>query len=172
MMNPEPNMAQTGLEKYPILRIIVGNLIMFLGIVVGTIAMWFVYPLLAGLYLVISVLVVYVVMRKLVCTNCYYYDKWCSMGWGKLAGLMFKKGNIEKFNMSIGVRLAPLVYATISFLPIIAVILLLVVAFDYYKLLILVVLLFFAVYSASIGRKTACTDCKMRLHCKGSTAKQ
>jgi hypothetical protein len=31
------------------------------------------------------------------CVNCYYYDKTCGLGRGKLCALFFKKGNPEEF---------------------------------------------------------------------------
>ncbi|MHC4628364.1 MAG: hypothetical protein ACYTDV_15410, partial [Planctomycetota bacterium] len=31
------------------------------------------------------------------CVNCYYYDKVCAFGKGKLSALMFKKGDPQKF---------------------------------------------------------------------------
>jgi len=172
MMENEVKVVIKGFENYPLWRVFVGNLIMLLGLVVGTVAIWFINPIAAGVYLILAVLLVYVVMRKLVCTNCYYYNKWCSMGWGKLAALMFKQGKIEDFNKSIGITLAPLVYGLLTFIPIVIVILLLIFAFDYPKLSVLIILVFFAVYSGSVGRRSACSDCKMKESCKGSTIKQ
>jgi hypothetical protein len=31
------------------------------------------------------------------CVNCYYYDKYCGLGKGKLCSLFFKKGDPQKF---------------------------------------------------------------------------
>lgn len=170
-MNPEVKIADTGLEKYPKSRIILGNVLMFLGIVVGTIAFWFFFSVFAVLYLIFAIILVYVVLRKLVCTNCYYYDKWCSMGWGKLAAAMFKKGKTEDFNDSIGLKLAPVVYGLLTIIPIIVIIISIILVFDYSKIVILAFLLFFAVYSGGVSRRAACSSCKMRSSCKGSAVK-
>lgn len=153
-------------------RIIIGNILIALWFIVGTVAVWFYSPILATIYLIVAVLTVYFILRKLVCTNCYYYDKWCSMGWGKIASALFKRGNIEQFNESIGLRLAPIVYGLLTIFPLIVVLLVLIFEFDYYKLAVLVILLFFSVYSGSISRKSACADCKMKTTCKGSAVKQ
>jgi len=103
-----------GLEEYPRAGIIFGNFVMILWISLGTIACWFLCPLAALIYLVFVTIMIFVVLRKLVCTKCYYYGKWCSTGWGKLSAMFFKKGNIEKFNTCIGVKLAPFTYGLLS----------------------------------------------------------
>jgi hypothetical protein len=171
-MTQEVNLSDSGKEQYPMSRIIIGNILIALWLIVGTVAVWFYSPILATIYLIVAVLTVYIILRKLVCTNCYYYDKWCSMGWGKIASALFKRGNIEQFNESIGLRLAPIVYGLLTIFPLIVVLLVLIFEFDYYKLAVLVILLFFSVYSGSISRKSACADCKMKTTCKGSAVKQ
>jgi hypothetical protein len=34
---------------------------------------------------------------KTSCVDCYYYGKWCALGKGKLASLLFKKGDPLRF---------------------------------------------------------------------------
>jgi len=153
-------------------RVVLGNILIILWIVVGTIAVWFFSPIIATLYLIVAVVTVYFILRKIVCTNCYYYDKWCSMGWGKLAAALFKQGRIEEFNESIGLRLAPIVYGLLTIFPLIVVLYVIIAEIDFYKIAVLVILLFFSVYSGSISRKSACASCKMNTMCKGSAVKQ
>ncbi len=171
-MTQDIKLSDSGKEQYPMSRIIIGNILIALWLIVGTVAVWFFSPVLATVYLIVAALSVYIILRKLVCTNCYYYDKWCSMGWGKIASALFKRGNIEQFNESIGLRLAPIVYGLLTIFPLIVVLVVLILEFDFYKLAVLVILLFFAVYSGSVSRKSACADCKMKTTCKGSAVKQ
>jgi len=171
-MAQEIKLSDEGLEHYPMSRIILGNILIMLWIVMGTIAVWFFSPVVATVYLIFAVIAVYFILRKLVCTNCYYYDKWCSMGWGKLAAALFKQGKIEEFNDSIGLRLAPIVYGLLTIFPLLVVVVVLIAEFDYYKVAVLVILMFFSVYSGSISRKSACASCKMKTMCKGSAVKQ
>ena len=91
----EPKLYDDGLDQHPKSKIFLGNLMMIFWIALGTIAVWFLYPLLSVFFLAFAVIMVYIVLRKVVCTNCYYYDKWCSIGWGKLAAKLFKKENRE-----------------------------------------------------------------------------
>ncbi len=141
-------------------------------ITLGTVAIWFINPIFAVLFLVIALIMVYIVLRKLVCTNCYYYNKWCALGWGKLAAKMFKQGNIENFNESVGIRLAPLTYGLLTIIPFITIIISIIFVFDYTKIGVFVLLLIVSFYSSGIGRKAACSGCKMNNICRGSTVKQ
>ena len=103
-MKTKVNIFEQGLEEYPKVSIVLENLLMVIWIAIGTLACWFLHPLIAWIYLALAIIMVGVVLRKLVCTNCYYYGKWCHTGWGKLSALLFKQGDMEKFSMGIGHR--------------------------------------------------------------------
>ena len=167
-----PTLNEKGLENFRKSTIFFGNLMMFIWIILGTVAVWFIDPIFAGLYLALALIMVYIVLRKLICTNCYYYDKWCALGWGKLAAKMFKQGKVENFNESIGVRLAPLTYGLLTIIPLITIVISIIFVFDYTKIGVFVLLLIVSFYSAGVGRKAACSKCKMNSICKGSAVKQ
>jgi hypothetical protein len=162
---------QEGLEESPKARIIFGNFMMLLLFALGTIACWLFNPILAWIYLAFAIIMVGIVLRKLVCTNCYYYDKWCPIGWDKFAALLFKKGDINNFDSSTGIKLATLTYGAISFVPMIIVLISMVQNFSVFKLTVLIMLLAIIIYSAVISRKEACRNCKMRLICPGAAVK-
>jgi len=160
-----------GLEENSKGRIIVGNLIMLLWFALGTLACWYFYPLVAWFYLTFALVMVYIVLRKLVCTNCYYYDKWCGFGWGKLSALMFKEGRIEDFNKSVGLKFAPLTYGLLMIVPVVLIIISIIQLYSIYKVGVLILLLLISFYSGGISRKKTCGLCKMRLSCPGSAVK-
>ena len=162
---------EKGLEQHPKTSIILGNLMMILWIALGTIACWFLYPPAAWIYLAFAAIMVFVVLRKLICVDCYYYNKWCPIGWGKLSALFFKKGNIKNFGKGTGLKLAPFTYGILSAIPIIFVIISIFQEFAVSKLVVLILLLLVAFYSGSIGRKKSCAKCKMRLICPGCAIK-
>jgi len=137
----------------------------------GTIACWLISPVLGGLYLAFSLVMIYVVLRRLVCTRCYYYGKRCGAGWGRLAAVMFSRRRPEEFNENAGIRLAPAVYGLVMLLPLGALGVLLARGATTSLLVLLAVILGIGFYSAGPGRKRACAACKMRLFCKGSMAK-
>ncbi len=167
-MKEEPRIYEQGLEEFPKSGIIFGNLLMLLWIALGTAACWFLYPLAGRIYLVVAVSLVFLVLRWLVCTNCYYYGKWCPIGWGKLAALLFKQGSIENFGKSPGVKLAPVVYGLLSLVPLIFIIVALVKEFTAPKIIVLVLLLAVSYYSAVGNRRKSCSNCKMRTICPGA----
>jgi hypothetical protein len=167
-MKDEPRICEQGWEEFPKSQIVLGNFMMLFLIALGTAACWFLYPLAAWIYLPVALIMVFVVMRRLVCTNCYYYGKWCPMGWGKLTALLFKKGSIEKFSNSPGIKLAAPTYGLMSLIPLILIIIALVKDFTAPKLVVLILLLMVSGYSAVGNRKKSCANCKMKTICPGA----
>jgi len=160
-----------GLEEYSRATVIIGNLVMAVWIGLGTAACYFFNHVVAWVFLAVALLMVFVVLRKLVCTNCYYYDRWCSTGWGKLSALMFKQGRLEKFNDSIGIKLAPATYGLLTLAPLVFGTISAVRDFSVVKVVVLVCLLLIGFYSGAISRKRSCARCKMRGFCRGSAIK-
>jgi hypothetical protein len=174
-MESQAQVGKKGLDRYPMSYVIVGNILMFLWLIVGSAAIWLAFPntaWIAWIFLAVSLLLVYVVLRKLVCTNCCYYGEWCSMGWGKLAAALFKKGDVEKFGSGIGPKLAPFVYGLLTLIPMIVILASIVLVFDNLKLGLFIVLILFAIYSGWLSRKAACSRCKMQDVCPGNATKK
>jgi len=74
-------------------------------------------PIVAWTYLGFVVLMVGIVLKKLVCANCYtvtIMERWCYLGWGKLSALLFRKGEMEKFSSSPGMKFAPFTYGILT----------------------------------------------------------
>src|SRR4030043_477836 len=157
-MKCEPQIYEQGFEEFPKSQIVLGNLLMLLWIALGTAACWFLHPTAAWIYLTIALLMVFIVLRWLVCTNCYYYGRGCPIGGGKLSALLFKQGSIEKFSKSPGVKLAPITYGMLSLIPLVLVIVALVKDFTAPKLVILILLLLVSGYSAVGNRKKSCSN--------------
>ncbi len=177
MMKTDIKLYEQGLEEYTKSGIIFGNFIMILWIILGTIACYFFQPLIALIYFVFAVVMIFIVLRKLVCINCYYYGKMCSLGWGKLSALFFKKGDIEKFSTSTGIKLAPLTYGLLTLIPVVLIIIsiirefTMIQEFNISKIAVAVLLLLISFYSGAISRKKSCENCKMCLVCLGCAAK-
>lgn len=169
--NKSVELYEPGLESYPIRDVILGNLVMAALIAVGTIACWLVSPVLGVLYVVFSVVMVYGVLRRLICTRCYYFGKRCGTGWGKLAATWCTRGTLEEFNESPGTRLAPLVYGLVTLIPLVALVVLLLHGASSALLVLLAFILGVGFYSSGPGRRRACSVCKMRSFCKGCAAK-
>ncbi len=159
-----------GVEAYPKTEIFLSNILMILWIALGTIACWLMHPLIGWLYFAFATKMVFLVLRKMVCTNCYYYAKWCSTGWGKLSCAFFKKGKIENFKTSTGIKIAPVAYGLLALVPLTLLMISLIQQYTTFKLAVLALLLSVSVYCGAISRKKACADCKMNTICPGSAA--
>jgi len=83
-------------DNYPIWIVLVTNLfnVVFYGI--GFYIIKQTYLVFALLFLGYCLFLEISVMRKS-CVNCYYYGKVCGTGKGKVAKLLFRKGNERKF---------------------------------------------------------------------------
>lgn len=162
---------EQGTEESPITQIIFGNIMMLAWIAIGTISCWFIHPVIALFYLSFAIIMVFIVLRKLVCTNCYYYGKRCSIGWGKLSAMLFSRGNIEKFSTCTGVKVAPLTYGLLTLIPLALCIVALIEEVTLARIIVLMLLLAISAYSGSIGRKKSCVNCKMKLICPGNASK-
>ncbi|RLG15370.1 MAG: hypothetical protein DRN71_01440 [Candidatus Nanohalarchaeota archaeon] len=92
----------------------------------------------------------------MVCTNCYYYAKWCSTGWEKLSCAFFKKGKIENFKTSTCIKIAPFTYGLLTLVPITLLIISLIQQYSAFKFTVLALFLSVSVYSDAISRKKAC----------------
>ena len=126
-------------------------------------------PFVSILYVLFAVVMLALVLRKHLCTDCYYYNKWCHCGWGKLSSAMFKKNS---GNQQLGGKLAGLTWGILMGLPIIGMIVVVVIG----KASLTNELVFFIPFMVvvvinGILHKKDCEKCKMRFICPGSGAK-
>ena len=84
---------------------------------------------------------------------------------------MFKQGEIEKFPVCTGVKMAPFVYGLASFIPLIAGVLVFILhpSARLQAAISIVLLTGFSFYSSVVGRKKQCSLCKMRYICPGGS---
>jgi len=97
------------------------------------------------------------------CVNCYYYDKVCAFGKGKLSALLFKKGSPEKFAEKQIKWVDLLPDFLILLFPLIGGIVLLVTDFNWLILVLLILLLVLSFPgNAFIRGSFACKYCKQK----------
>jgi len=115
----------------------------------------------------ILVVVVQVLLKKHNCSGCYYYDKWCHMGWGKISATMFAQ---DSGNPKTGVRLAffYIIPPPLIFVSSIAFAIIKGGPAAYWIALFLYVILNVATFPI---RKKGCSLCAMREICPGSAAR-
>jgi len=163
---------EEGFEEYPITTVIAQNLFFLIYFSIGFIAMLSLkisgIPIISLLYAVFLIVMLLFVLRKHLCTNCYYYGKRCSTGWGKLSSLMFKE---KSGNYELGIKLAGITWGLATLIPIIGSIISLILNFTTYRLGLLMLFIFLTPFNF-IFHKNSCKRCKMRNICPASIVKK
>ncbi len=167
----DKNLYEGGLEGYPLITVIGQNLFFIIYFGLGTIGMWGLkitgIPIVSILYVFFLIIMLIFVLRRHLCTNCYYYDKRCSTGWGDLAAVMFKKNS---GNYELGVKLAGITWGLATIAPIIGIIAVLIFNFKIYLLVIFILFIILTPLNFMM-HKHLCIKCKMRNICPASMAR-
>ncbi len=124
-----------------------GNLGILLWIVLSAVACWFFNQIMGWLYLVSAFALIFVILRRLGCSSCYYC-KSCTMGFGKLSDLFFGSGSMAGVNSSLTLKII-FVYILPGVVPIAFLAFSLMQEFAVTKIGVLAVLLLFLFYSGS-----------------------
>ena len=164
---------EKGLENYPKATVVLTNVLLFLWFGFAAYGMSVLrfagLPIISIIYLLFAIIMLGFVLRKHLCTHCYYYNKLCGTGWGKLSSRLFKE---KSGNYELGMKLAGSTWGLLTIVPIIAIPLAMLLNRGFLVpggisltgfLTIMVVNQF--------GRKKGCKQCKMRRICEASAAK-
>lgn len=147
-------------EEYPVSHVIWSNLVCLIALLIAFFGM---YPILNGLVSAAHILVfilLWLALRKSVCSACYYYDKRCGTGWGKIASFFYKKTEKEE---KIAPKLAFFTWVVwFAVVPAIVLLYLTIAQFSYYQLGML--LLFCIMVGAHMWlHKKCCPHCRERM---------
>jgi hypothetical protein len=164
-------LSESGYEEYPLPGVLLENAAIAVWIALGTIISWRLHPAVGLLYLLFSIVMILVVMRKAVCTRCFYYGKRCHVGWGKISAALFDQGGITEFNACAGIKIAPVFYGLLALAPLLIGIISMVKTPSLSSIVLIAALVLVVFYSAVILRKKSCSRCKMKSICPGSAAK-
>lgn len=93
---PKKETKQKLYENYPLLSVLIYNLVMLSVYAAGLYLMFAVHKW-AGILFVLYLLFIELSVYKEGCRYCYYYGKTCVAGRGKIVPLFFKKGEPKKF---------------------------------------------------------------------------
>ena len=164
---------EKGLENYPKSAVVLTNtlLLLWFGFAVyGMSVLKFAgLPIISILYLSFVLVMLGVVLRKHLCTHCYYYGKLCGSGWSKLSSCQLKQ---KSGNYELGMKLAGMTWGLLTIIPIIAISLAMFLHKDFLisggiSLVGFIVIMIINQF----GRKKGCSQCKMRYICKASASK-
>lgn len=155
----------TLVENYPVKFIVLSVSLTLITYFLGTLLIFLLNIYVALIFiLVLASNVIFTL--KFRCSFCYYYDKWCYTGFGKLASLIFTRGPSEEFNNPK--NLPPVLFTNLLVLlvPIFSALLSLFLTFDLVVLGLLVLYLFVSTVPNFIIKPMMCKICKQHtLNC-------
>lgn len=165
------NKIVTGTESFSI-SCIIGENLLYLAMWVGAgYLLWPVWtPFGLPLFTIIwafLVVAVQILLKKHNCSGCYYYDKLCHLGWGKISSAIFKQDSGDP-NMGMKLSLFYIVSPPVIFVTALIFAIIKSPAWIYWFILVFFVILNAASFPV---RKKGCSFCTMRETCPGSAAK-
>ncbi len=84
-------------ETYPKWVIIIRGLVLTGAFVLGIYILSEIHPILGVAYVIFSLYALTLVLPLSRCVNCYYYEKLCNAGWGKVAGYLYRRGSESQY---------------------------------------------------------------------------
>ncbi len=97
-------------------RLLSGNLLVAIWIIVGTVGCWLVTPLFGWLFLGFSSFSILIIIRRLLCNSCYYC-KSCTKGFAKLSILFLGANRIPGLSKGSILGMTATVYVILTVLP-------------------------------------------------------
>lgn len=160
----------SGRESFSCWQIIFENILFILNWGIGFILlMSFQFkgiPVVSFLYLIL-LLTVQVLLKKHNCSSCYYYGKWCHLGWGKISRILFEQNS---GNLNIGKKLSISYILQLPLITLFAIIAGLIYGYTFWSVGLLIIFILVNILQVVL-RKPVCKTCKMRFTCAGSAAK-
>jgi hypothetical protein len=124
-------------------------------IVLAQLGVWF-----AAGYLALLALTGYGILAS-ICTRCYYYDRRCGTGTGKIVARFFKKGQEEEYGQTVSQKAVLLLVVIVLLLPLVGGIASLVVGYSTLRMVLLVGLLALLAAGLAPHPSLVCSHCKL-----------
>jgi len=146
-------------ENYPLWIVfitVLQNLIIYAAGAYLLFKIWLIW----GIIYILYILFLEIYTRKEGCVSCCYYNKRCAFGRGKIAGLLFKKEDPQKFCKKQVTFLKLIPHILVFLIPVVAGVFLLIQSFNW----IILILTLIPVFSWFVGNqlvygKLACPHC-------------
>ncbi len=132
--------------------LILGNLTLLAWVLLAFLSTWIYNQVYGWLLLMFTAAVIYLILRRLGCSNCYYC-KSCTSGFGRLAGAFFGIGNLKTGSVGNRKGIVAFIYFLIAPLPVAFLAFSLLQEFNVLKIVVLLCLLAISVYSLTTWRK-------------------
>ncbi|MCP4681933.1 MAG: hypothetical protein GY864_06355 [Desulfobacterales bacterium] len=156
-----------GAESFPLSWVIAENLLYLTMWVLAGYLLWiwtpFGLPVLTIMWAVL-VVVIQILLKKHNCSGCYYYDKLCHLGWGKISSAMFKQ---DSGNANTGMKLTLFYIVPPPVIILTSLIFAIIKDYTWVYWFVLAVFVILNVISFPV-RKKGCGMCAMKETCPGS----
>ncbi|HDP70549.1 MAG TPA: hypothetical protein ENN38_07080 [Actinobacteria bacterium] len=151
-----------GYESFPVWIVLLANSLMILIYGLGFYLLSKISIWIGILYLLYCLWVEFMILKRS-CIDCYYYDKLCGLGKGKVALLFFKKGDPKKFAEKELVWYTLIPDFMVNIFPIAGGIIILVKDFSWPLLAILAIFIIISFGGTAVIRgQFACKYCKQK----------
>lgn len=170
----ELNLYKPGIENATLIRVALENTLILGLLISGTLLLeplhFSGWPLLSIGYAGMAGVMLVFVLRKHLCTHCWYYGKNCHCGWGKLSAILFKQ---HSGNYKLGGRLGGMTWGSIMIVPLLGFTVGVIVNTIRFSenWISLVIFIGFVIINGGLHKKS-CDSCKMRCICPGSAGKK
>jgi hypothetical protein len=132
--------------------LIYGNLALLGWVLLAFLGMWLYNQVYGYLLLVFTAAAIYMILRRLGCSSCYYC-KTCTSGFGRLAGVFFGTGYAKKGSVGNRAGFIWFIYFLLFPLPATVLVLSLLQTINVLKVVVLGLLLVVSIYSSSTWLK-------------------
>jgi hypothetical protein len=126
--------------------LIVGNLAILVWVFLAFFGTWFYNQIYGWLLLVFTAALIYMILRRLGCSSCYYC-KSCTSGFGRLSGAFFGTGQTKKASVGNRIGLITFIYLLLVPLPTVFLLLSILHTLTLVKVVVLVCLIAVSLYS-------------------------
>ncbi len=133
--------------------LIYGNLTLLAWMLLAFLGTWLYNQIYGYLLLVFTAVAIYLILRRLGCSSCYYC-KSCTSGFGRLAGAFFGTGYLKKGSVGNRTGLVGFIYFLLFPLPTVFLVLSMLQAVSVFNALVLTLLVLIFIYSLLTWRKT------------------
>jgi hypothetical protein len=134
--------------------LIYGNLALLGWVLLAFLGMWLYTQVYGYLLLVFTAAAIYMILRRLGCSSCYYC-KTCTSGFGRLAGAFFGTGYTKTGSVGNRVGFIGFIYFLLFPLPAAVLVLSLLQPINVLNVVVLGLLALVSIYSFSTWRKTS-----------------
>jgi len=137
-------------EKFEFTRslLVLGNLAILCWVLLASLSFTFVNPLYGWLFLLFASAVIFLFLRRLGCSSCYYC-KSCTSGFGRLAGWFFGKRSLKDTNNKTALGFVVTSYFLLGPLPIVFLTASLSQSLDALRIVLLSFLVVFSLFSVA-----------------------